>query len=102
MEMATTTTQHGRLLWALITGTAVLFMVLGYGLVLRPQAPATKAPAAESTFSERQPGIDTPMQDEDPAAPRTANIPDTAPLATDLDDTTFDAEAFTTTDSDAQ
>lgn len=100
--MATTTTQHGRLLWALIAGTAVLFMVLGYGLLLRPQAPATKVPAAESSFSERQPGIDTPMQDEDPAAPRTANIPDTAPLATDLDDTTFDAAAFTTTDSDAQ
>ena len=100
--MATTATQHGRLLWALIAGTAVLFMVLGYGLLLRPQAPATKAPAAESTLTKRESGIGTPMQDKDPPSSHTANIPATAPLATDLDDTNVDAAAFTTTDTDAQ
>lgn len=104
--MATTTTQHGRLLWALIAGTAVLFMVLGYGLLLRPQAPTTPAPAAESTLTERERGrereIDASMQDQDPPSPHTANTPATTALVTDQDDTAVDQTPFITPDTDAQ
>lgn len=95
--MATTTTQHGRLLWALIAGTAVLFMVLGYGLLLRPQAPTTPAPAAQSGVTETAVADDTRLHTETLIAP--ATLP---PPQHENDDLPADEAPVTTADSDAQ
>lgn len=102
MKMATTVTQHGRLLWALIAGTTVLFIVLGYGLLLRNQASALNAPAADTLIMTPASDIDTSAQNLDPTAPDPSDFPTTAPLATRLDDMTHDVARITTTRSDAQ